>query len=171
MIWVDWVLAAALVLSIAIGIWRGFTREMLGLASWILSILAALWFAPTLAPLFAPYIETPSIRLASAYATLFVAGLVTGALVTAIVSSLVRQSPLSGVDRAIGAGFGLVRGLLLATVLVWLVGQTPAKSDPWWRESKLVGPLQELAAAAGRAVPDRWAAKVSESATVAREGI
>lgn len=171
MIWVDWILAAALALSILIGVWRGFTREMLGLASWILSLAAALWFAPLLTPSLERWIDTPSIRLAAAYALVFFAGLVVGAVITAIVSALVRKSPLSGVDRAIGAGFGLARGLLLAAVTVWLVGQTPARRDPWWQQSALIGPLQVLAEAFDRIVPDDWATVVGDGAALAREEI
>lgn len=169
MIWVDWVLASALAVSILIGIWRGFTREMLGLASWLLSLAAALWFAPRLAPLLGGHIATPSIRLAVAYALVFVGGLVIGALLTAAVSALVRQSPLSGLDRAIGAGFGAVRGVLIATVAVWLVGLTPAQADPWWKESVLIGPLQGLARVARHAVPDGWTRMADERAALAHE--
>lgn len=169
MIWVDWVLAAALAVSILVGIWRGFTREMLGLASWLLSIAAALWFAPILAPLLQNQIATPSIRLATAYGLIFVGGLVVGALLTALVSALVRKSPLSGVDRMVGAGFGLLRGLLLATALVWVVGQTPARSDPWWQQSTLIGPLQAAARAFGHVVPDGWARNLNEGAAIAHE--
>ena len=41
MIWADWFLLAALVVSILIGVMRGFTREVLGLISWIVAIAAA----------------------------------------------------------------------------------------------------------------------------------
>ena len=156
MIWVDWALLGALALSILIGIFRGFTREVFGLASWILAIVAALLFAPAAAGHLEPYIAVPSIRIASAYGLVFFSGLVLGAIVTAIIAGLVRKSPLSGVDRSIGAGFGLLRGVLLAVVLVWLVGLTPARQDAWWRASFFIGKLEWLAGGLNQFIPDDW---------------
>lgn len=156
MIWVDWALLGALAISILIGIFRGFTREVLGLASWILAIVAALLFAPSTAVYLEPHISVPSIRIATAYGLVFLSGLVLGAIITAIISALVRKSPLSGIDRSIGAGFGLLRGVLLLVVVVWLVGLTPARQDPWWNDSLLIGKLEWLAKGLNQFVPDDW---------------
>lgn len=170
MIWVDWALLGALAISIVIGIFRGFTREVLGLASWILAIVAALLFAPFTAVYLEPHISVPSIRIASAYGLVFFSGLVLGAIVTAIISALVRKSPLSGIDRSIGAGFGLLRGVLLAVVVVWLVGLTPARQDPWWRESLFIGQLEWLAQGLNQFVPADWQDRLKPAVSTARTG-
>src|SRR5690349_9886503 len=129
MIWADWFLLAALVVSILIGVIRGSTREVLGLISWIIAIIASLLLAPSAVGWLEPHISTPSLRIAGAYALVFLAMLVIGATVTSVVSMLVRKSALSGVDRMVGGGFGLVRGVLIGVVAVWLVGLTPARQD------------------------------------------
>lgn len=171
MIWVDWLVVAALAISIVIGVLRGFTREVLGLASWILAIGAALLLAPTAAVFLEPHITIPSIRVAAAYGIVFFIGLVLGAVITYVVASLVRKSPLSGIDRTVGGGFGLVRGLLLAVVLVWLVGLTPARQDPWWRQSVFVGRLQWLADGFLELMPDAWQKTLNPAAVAAKEGL
>ncbi len=168
MIWVDWALLGALAISILIGILRGFTREVLGLASWILAIVAALLFAPAAAVYLEPHISVPSIRIASAYGLVFFSGLVLGAVLTSIISALVRKSPLSGIDRGIGAGFGLLRGVLLAVVVVWLVGLTPARQDPWWRNSLFIGKLEWLAQGLNQFVPDDWQTRLKPAVTAAK---
>src|SRR5690349_23772049 len=126
MIWADWVLIAALIVSIIIGAIRGFTREFLGLVSWIVAIAAAVLLAPSAVGWLDSWIKTPSLRIAGSYALVFFGALVLGAIVTSIVSMLVRKSALSGFDRMVGGGFGLIRGVLVAVVAVWLVGLTPA---------------------------------------------
>jgi membrane protein required for colicin V production len=171
MIWVDWLLFAALVVSILIGVIRGFTREVLGLATWILSLGAALLLAPYAAVHLEPYIAVPSVRIAAAYALVFFGGLVLGAIITAIVAALVRKSPLSGVDRTVGGGFGLVRGVLIAVVAVWLVGLTPARQDPWWGQSMLIGKLEWLAGGFESLMPEDWRARLKPAAVAAREGV
>lgn len=168
MIWVDWALLGAFAISVVIGIFRGFTREVLGLASWILAIVAALLFAPAAAVYLEPHISMPSIRIASAYGLVFFSGLVLGAIVTAIISALVRKSPLSGIDRSIGAGFGLLRGVLLAVVVVWLLGLTPARQDPWWRESLFIGKLEWLAEGLNQFVPADWQDRLKPAISTAK---
>ena len=170
MIWVDWILVSALLISILIGVIRGFTREILGLASWIVAIAAALLLAPHVAPMLEGKISVPSLRIAGAYALVFVAGLVIGAIITAVITSLVRKSPLSGVDRMVGGGFGALRGVLIAVMMVWLVGMTPARQDPWWNQSLLVGKLEWLAGAFDKLVPADWAKELKPTAVV-KEGV
>jgi membrane protein required for colicin V production len=172
MIWADWFLLGALVISILIGVLRGFTREVLGLASWIVAVIAALVLAPSAGPYLESHVATPSLRIASSYALVFFAVLVLGAIVTGIVSMLVRKSPLSGVDRMVGAGFGLLRGVLVAVLLVWVVGLTPARQDPWWGQSAFIPRLEVLAGGLTRFMPELWRQRVAPVAgTVAKEGV
>jgi membrane protein required for colicin V production len=154
--WADGILIAALAVSVLIGALRGFTREVLGLAAWIVAIVAALLFAPAAAAYLEPHVATPSLRIAAAYAAVFFGVLVLGAVVTSLVALVVRKSVLSGVDRMVGGGFGLVRGVLIGVLLVWLVGMTPARQDPWWSQSLLIPPLERLAQGFEGLMPDHW---------------
>jgi membrane protein required for colicin V production len=49
---------------------------------------------------------------------------------------LVHATPLSIPDRALGAGFGLLRGMVLLLALATVVALTPAAASPGWRESR-----------------------------------
>lgn len=174
MIWADWFLLAALVVSILIGVVRGFTREILGLISWIIAIVAALWLAPGTIGWLEPHVATPSLRIAASYALVFFVALVLGAIVTSVVSLLVRKSALSGFDRMVGGGFGLIRGVMIAVVLVWLVGLTPARQDPWWNESMLIPRLETLVDGLRGLLPESWrkyATPAAAPALAPKEGV
>lgn len=171
MIWVDWILIFALLVSIGIGIWRGFTREVLGLVSWIVAIAATLLLAPQTVRYLEAHIATPSLRIAAAYALVFIAMLIIGGIVTSIASALVRKSLLSGVDRMVGGGFGLLRGVLIGVLAVWLVGMTPARQDPWWKESMFVGQLDWLAQGLSAMMPSDWSKAVKPAAAAVKEGV
>ena len=171
--WADWFLLAALVASIIIGVLRGFTREFLGLLSWTVAIIAAVFLAPTAHGWLEGHIDTPSLRIAASYAVVFFGFLVVGAIATAIVGSLVAKAGLTGVDRTIGGGFGLIRGVLIGVILVWIVGLTPARQDPWWRESALIPPLEWLANGFRSILPEKWARyaePAAEAADAAKKG-
>ncbi len=173
--WADGFLLAALLVSIVIGILRGFTREFFGLVSWIVAIVAALFLAPTALGWLEPHIATPSLRIAASYAVVFFGFLVLGSIVTAVVSTLVRKNAsLSAVDRSVGGGFGLIRGVLIGVVLVWMVGLTPARQDPWWKESRLIPPLEWLANGFRSILPEKWqryATPAADAAETAKEGL
>src|SRR5436190_7294786 len=132
-------------LSVVIGVVRGFMVEALSLASWIVAVIAATTLGPILASAFEGYIELPSARIALGYGIVFVATLMAGALVTWLVRRLVEESGLSGTDRMLGLVFGLVRGVLIVVVLVLLSGLTPFPRDPWWRESRALPSFLSLA--------------------------
>lgn len=171
MIWADWFLLAALVISILIGVLRGFTREVLGLVSWIAALAAALLFAPQAAVHLEPHVATPSLRIAASYAVVFFAVLLVGSILTYVASLLVRKSPLSGVDRMVGGGFGLVRGVLIGVLLVWGVGMTPARKDPWWGESMLIPRLDALAGGLNGLMPEDWRQQLAPATDLAKEGV
>ena len=48
--WVDLVMLGVLLLSLGLGLWRGFVLEVLALAGWVAAYFTAQWLAPQWAP-------------------------------------------------------------------------------------------------------------------------
>jgi membrane protein required for colicin V production len=144
MIWVDYVIIGIIGLSALISLVRGFMREALSLAAWVLAFWVAWTFFRELAVQL-DWFTVPSVRLGVAFVILFVVTLMLGALVNFLVGQLVEKTGLSGTDRMIGILFGAARGALLVAMLVLLAGLTPFPNDPWWKESQLIVHFQELA--------------------------
>jgi membrane protein required for colicin V production len=138
MSWTDYTILAVLALSVLMGLWRGFIGEVLALVCWVLAFWVAWMFGPALADHFSASISTPSMRVLLAYVLCFVTVLVAGAIVAFLMRKLVQGSGLSGSDRLLGMVFGLVRGFALVTLVVFLLGFTPFRRDPWWNESRLL---------------------------------
>ncbi|MBE0438934.1 MAG: CvpA family protein [Gammaproteobacteria bacterium] len=153
MIWVDYLIIGIIVLSATISIVRGFIKEVLSLASWALSFWVALSFSPHLATLLTDYIATPSIRLFTAFFTLFLITLILGALVNHVISTLVEKTGLSGTDRALGVIFGLLRGGAIVVLLVLIAGATLMPNDSWWQNSLLIEHFEKLALWARQLLP------------------
>ena len=146
--WVDLSLLGVLLLSLLIGLWRGFVLEVLALAGWVAAYFAAQWLAPTWAarvPLGEP---GSSLNYAATFAIAFIAVLVAWGLASRVLRMLVNATPLRGADRVLGAAFGLLRGVLLLLVLATVVALTPAAKSPEWHRSQgvqwLAVALQEL---------------------------
>jgi membrane protein required for colicin V production len=66
-------------------------------------------------------------------------------LINKLASQLVKKSGLTGTDRMIGMIFGVLRGVLIVSVLVFLAGFTAMPQDPWWQESIFMDVFHEFA--------------------------
>ncbi len=145
MIWVDIVILGIIVISALFSLMRGFVREALSLLGWLVSFWLALTFAGDLAESFLSGISVPSLRVAVAFTIIFVLTLVIMALINKLASQLIKKSGLTGTDRMIGMIFGVMRGVLIVSVLVLLAGFTPMPQDSWWQESALIDVFHEFA--------------------------
>jgi membrane protein required for colicin V production len=143
--WFDYVILAIIGLSVLISVWRGFMREVLSLAAWIVAIAVSLAFAEIASAYLANYVTVPSVRLIIAFGGIFVVVLFLGGLVNLLVGRLVQSTGLSGTDRMVGVVFGVLRGVAIVAVLVLLAGFTPLPDDPWWKQSVLVPHIEILA--------------------------
>jgi len=142
---VDYLIILLVVLSAAVGVARGFLREIIALVSWIVALLVAWHFAGRLEPYLGGLLSSPYVRPWAARGILLIAVLLAGAAVGATVTHLVRLSLFSGTDRFLGLLFGLVRGLVIFGVLVLVCQTVRLDEENWWRASRLL-PYGERAA-------------------------
>ena len=143
--WIDWAILIIIGLSAGISLLRGFVREALSLAGWILAFFVAKGFYQEFSSLLESSIETPSLRYAVSWAVLFVLTLTISGLVNYILSQLIEKAGLSGMDRIMGMAFGALRGVLLVSVAVLLLREfTPVERDNWWVKSELIPHVELL---------------------------
>ncbi len=137
--WADWSIVAILALSSLISLKRGFVKEALSLIVWAAAFIIAMLFSGRLSTLLVDAIATPSIREMAAFAILFIAALIVGAMVNYLVSTLVKMTGLSGTDRLLGMVFGVARGLIVVmAILLLLPSLIPIDQDSWWQQSLLI---------------------------------
>ncbi len=144
--WADYAVLAIITISVAISLWRGFTKEALSLAGWVAAAWISVSFAEQLQYLLEPWIEIPSIRLAVAFVSLFIITLFLVAFINFLVGHAIKKTGLSGTDRMIGVLFGVARGVVVIAILVFVGGMTPLPNDPWWGESQFLHYFEEIAA-------------------------
>ena len=130
--WLDWTLLAVLAASVVIGCVRGLTFEVMSLLGWVVAWFAAQWGAPLLSPYLPVGTTGSALNLTVSMVLCFVLALLLWSLLAKLVRLLVRATPLSLVDRFLGALFGLLRGGVILLVLASVVAMTPmAQSAPW----------------------------------------
>ena len=136
--WLDLVLLAIVGVSALAGLWRGLIGEVMALVVWAAAFWLAIGFGPQVAELYAGVVDAPTARWLLGYASVFVLALAIGGLVTWVLRKLVRSTGLSGSDRVLGLGFGVLRGAAVACVLVLVAGFTPLPQEAGWQQSELL---------------------------------
>lgn len=139
--WFDYALLLVLGVSMAVGLWRGFVVEVLSLTVWVAAFWLAMAFGADVAARLTA-VESVSARMLLGHAGVFLGVLVLGGLLTWAIGKVIANTGLSGTDRVLGVGFGLLRGLVLVCVAVLLMGFTPMPQEPWWSESRLLPQVQ-----------------------------
>lgn len=147
MIWIDFTLIGFVFIFFVIGLQRGFSREVFSLGFWVL----ASWVGLTFSHEFSGFLESiisrnhPSIRMAASFVALFVITLSFGGLIGFLLSVLTKDNRLTFIARFGGMLLGVIRGMIVVTVVVILAGLTPLPKDSWWTESAVIPPFQLLA--------------------------
>ena len=138
--WLDYALIGVFAASLALGAWRGLVREVLSILAWIIAFLAANLLAGPLGPEMPQAIPTQELRVAAAFVAVFAVSLIATSLVALLLSKIVKAVGLGGVDRMLGALFGIARGALIVLAAALLAGLTSAPRQAFWRDS-VSGPL------------------------------
>ena len=141
MSYLDIAILAVLALSVLWGIWRGFVREILSLAGWVLAFLAANAVAAPIGEALPASLASPEVRVLIAFIVVFVVTLSAITLVAALISRLFKAAGLGGVDRTLGGLFGLARGVVILLAITLAAGLTSLPRDPIWKRSVGAGML------------------------------
>ena len=104
-----------------LGFLRGFVTEVLALLAWLLVVLALKLFHTPLAGLLSDAVGTAQGGAVLAFAVLAGATYFGGRMVANTIGARTRDSFLGPVDRALGFGFGALKGLVLTSVAFLLV--------------------------------------------------
>lgn len=141
----DYIFIAIVLLSALAGVIRGFLREVCSLVAWVLAVWLAWRFAPSLAPKLGGVLKDPVYGIWAARAILFIAVLVAGAVIGALLGYFVRLSIFSGTDRLLGFVLGLARGLVILGIATILAQAARVDDEDWWKKSRLVPAMKPVA--------------------------
>lgn len=151
---VDVVVIFVILLSALFSLIRGFVKEAISLATWIIAIWLAAVYAGKLAVILPDSVQSEAVRQAIGFSVLFIASLMVGALINMLVSQLVKKTGLSGADKIFGVLFGLLRGALIIVVFVVVGGMTPLPDYEWWQTSATLPWFEDIAIVIQEYIPD-----------------
>jgi membrane protein required for colicin V production len=103
--------------SCLFGAFRGLVKEALSLAFWIGAAVLANLFDEQLGQRL-DFVDNTALRPLVAFVIIFIVTVFAGGLVSNLISGLMSRAGLGGTDRVLGALFGIIRGVVIVTLIV-----------------------------------------------------
>ncbi|CAG0991159.1 Colicin V production protein [Methylophilaceae bacterium] len=143
----DYAVLAVIGISVLLSIMRGFVRETLALASWLIAFIVARQYTADLVPLLPEAIPGEALATLAAFLILFLSTLLLCSLLAVALSQIFKKVGLGWLDRGLGALFGLIRGVFVVGLVVLLAGLTSIPKDSRWRNAMFSAPLEAMVTA------------------------
>src|SRR5215218_11303662 len=144
-----------------IGFVRGLVHEVLSLLAWVVGIVALRLFHSPVSEALTGVVGTATAGAVLAFVLLFLPSYLFMKLLARSIGKKSRSSMLGPVDRVLGGGFGMLKGLLAATLFFLLANLAtdmvygPEADRPEWMTASRTYPLLN---ASGLAIVD-WVEK------------
>jgi len=153
---------------------RGFVREILGVAAWVGAAFVTMYGLSYVQPYARQLINIPYAADIAAGFVLFVVSLILLSIVSHAISSQVRQSALSAIDRSLGFVFGLARGAVVVCIayllLEWAM-PPPQERPAWISQAKSLPAIKQGVAMLEELIPSNLRGRGSSAAERARQEI
>jgi len=116
----DVIIIALLLLSAGLGFMRGFCNEVFTIFGWIGAVIATIYFTPVAREYGREFIEKKWLADVATAGTIFIVTLGIFSLVSYFATKTLAASKLNIVDRSLGFGFGVLRGVVLLGLTFYL---------------------------------------------------
>jgi membrane protein required for colicin V production len=130
--WIDILLVLVIGFSVLSGFTAGFARVGVGFIATILGIFLGFWCYGIAAAYVLDYVSSHAIANLIGFFVIFIGIVLVGAIIGQLLAKLFKWIGLSWLDRLLGAGFGFIRGVVMAvalvTVLLAFAPSTPPRS-------------------------------------------
>ena len=141
----DFLVAALLLISAAVGFARGATREILALVALLGAAAIAVFGMPVFTPVFRRVVHPDWLATVATLVVVFVVAYVTLRVIGAAIAGQIQQSNFIGaLDRSVGLAIGLARGLIVLGALnLMFNAATPKDLQPHWITGATTWPLAQ----------------------------
>ncbi|MBT3993863.1 MAG: CvpA family protein [Gammaproteobacteria bacterium] len=131
----DFIFIAILVISLIIGIYRGFIKEILSLLTWIVAFWATFSFDSYLEVYFISTVTSEISRIWFSRLIILVIVLLLGAYINKLCSKI--SSKFAG-NIFFGLLFGLLRGFILIAILILFLEDSGQYNEAWVQNAILL---------------------------------
>ncbi len=132
---VDIGFVVVVVLSCLIGAYRGFVRSLLSVLSWVVAGWVTWKFGAVFEFLLSDFDLGPAMQTILTHLGVFFIVLFLMSVLSHILAGVMSSDALAGVDRTLGAAFGVVRGVVITLIIAVAGAYALGFDEPIWQES------------------------------------
>ncbi|MDG1828200.1 MAG: CvpA family protein [Luminiphilus sp.] len=125
----DWFIVLVLLISLLVGLYRGFGREILSLAGWLCAFIGANLMAQSLANSLTVITDSETLRYLMGWALIFVGVLAIFSVLGRLMARQMRQPGFNLGNRVLGGVFGLLRGVVFVIVATFVLRSVVPNSE------------------------------------------
>jgi len=153
----DVAIVAFVLISAVYATYRGFVAESLSVFAWVAAAFATLYFGPWTSYWVRGMVNPPWLGEIVGYAVVFIVVLLPLAFASARFAEGVKKSQVGTLDAALGAGFGIVRGLVVVGIayLVLTAFEPVAMQPKWITNARLMPVIRVSAEVVSSLIPDQ----------------
>ena len=152
----DLVILALLLISGLLALSRGFVKEVLSIAGWVMAAFAALTWFPMIQVFIQRYVDQALIAGGAAFVIIFVVVLTLASFLSSAISRRVQGSEIGILDRSLGFLFGLARGVFVIALAYLVLVQfiAPVDQPDWLRQARAMPAVEYSATMLARLAPE-----------------
>lgn len=144
--WFDITLILIILWSALTGLRAGLARVVIGFIATIAGLLAGFWCYRIMAQKLLPWVKTPTIANVFGFLIIFVAVLILGSLLSALLSRLLHWFGLSWFNHFLGGVAGFLRGaVVIAALTDIMVAFSPSPMPTFLEHSRVLPYASEVA--------------------------
>ena len=130
MVWIDIVCCVIIVLLALLGLWRGFLKSIFKLCAWIAALLGAYFATSFIGDFIASNLEISGLTVKIICICIgFLVPFLLFSFIGHILNNAVKDSAISGVNRLLGAVFGVAKALIICFLFLSVIHLIPASGD------------------------------------------
>lgn len=132
--------------TMTIGTLRGFSKEIMALLLWVIGFWISLQFSESCSIALQNLISPPKKRFAVTFISLLVVTILAGSFIQNALLVCFKQTynHTAFMERLGGLICGMMQGIVIMTIIVFLTGLTHLPNKNWWQESSLLPYFQIL---------------------------
>lgn len=115
--WLDFLLAAVMIVTVIVGLYKGLIREVLGVVAAVLGLILAGQYYENLAAVLRSIITAKDVDAFVSFIVIFLVVMVVGYVIGALLSRAAK-GPLKFFNHVLGGVFGIIKGFLVCGVVV-----------------------------------------------------
>tara|TARA_B110000459_G_C16608627_1_gene494916 strand:+ start:106 stop:654 length:549 start_codon:yes stop_codon:yes gene_type:complete len=154
--YIDIFVIVVIAVSLVISLRRGIVKEVVSLATWVISIFCVLNYTEILAKSLASWVSNPPLRTLISVLIIIISIFILGKIINKILGAIISDSWFGPFDKIIGIAFGVARGVILVSIIIVATEMLNINYSDYAHGSKLLSHFTDIAKTLHKLADDNY---------------